>query len=563
MLPNLSQLRLHQTCSTEYQASKDCPTPSGAGDLREGRNVQTGDSAKFELATDQIRPVRDVKNAEYDWENGTTDLAEETTFVHIATAGLPINLKDGTKLRTLTRTYAHTDVLNWIWKGGDRVIVHWPPGMPFQIMGSLNNSRDAPYQRSCKLLNSKDPVVLAPDSDGKVTWPFANVAVVLPPVFYSVIGTPTSTQTPKEFAVDAFKPGSKNGFIDDALNEMLTNTVRSAVEVPKVEEHAWNRNVTVFTSSEKQVVGRIQDVFKGINDPYQRYELELTPEVSDSQKKRKGLYVAVGLLESNLTYKLTVSKTCMYEETHLKAHFIDLSGYVMGGEWLPKRWTYFNPYKTVKNRIGNGLVLLNGSLRTHVRVKMFTFSNDDTLDDLRVAFDDTILDETVDLDTVRLQVLSAVELREQVDDSLDKKGPEEQMTIVRGFVRSFQSLVKDHDDGLVDFPNFASRCDYFAAAFVVLMESVDPANLNLTLKGQPQTIPESLKRIIRVIGDEDNNVSDLLCAVQRFTDQSFQHKLFREFDRDGEVVLMRKMMRCGMTPPPDVVIEDEEDDDDM
>lgn len=569
MLPNLSRLRLHakETPSTEYQASNKCPEPAGAGDLREGVNVQSGSSPPFQLATDPITAILyRSQNPEIDWENGTQDLAKPTTFVHVATAGLPVDLREGTKLRTQLRTYAHTDIKNWTWNGGDRVIIHWPPGMPFQIMGTLNNSdvNNTPYQRSCKLLSNDRPVVLEPNEQGEVTWPYANVAIVLPPAFYSVMGTPRVVRTPKQVVADTFQLEGSKSVVDAA---------RGAVEMPQLQEHKWNRNVTVFTSPSEEDLIVIFRAFERLNAPYQQYEMSLTSEVSDAQKKRKAALVAVGIASSNLTYKLTVSRTCMYQETHVQAHYIDLSWYVRAGDWRPKDWAFYNPYKNVKNRTENAVVLLKGSLKMQVYLEMWMYAEDDAMDNLRIAYDDTLLDDTLDMNTVQLQTFTPMQLREAfAAEFRDQASPDQQTIVVKAFIRRFQTLANENEAGDLDYETFAARSEYLAVAASKLLPMVGQDALNVQVRDMtrpvlsydyPRTLAEVLKQLIDMTGDGPI-VDTLLQAVSRYTVQKFKDQLFKAFDRDGDDYWMREMMNKHKMIPPrtlgnDLYEDDEED----
>lgn len=411
-------------------------------------------------------------------------------------------------------------------------------------------------------MNSDEEVTLQPNDKGQVMWPYANVPVVLPPVFYSVMATPTAVRSPKQLLADSVvaplalqtsgQPMTDTPQTES--NDSLLDTVRRAVEMPQFEEHHWNRNVTVFTSSSEEDLERIYNVCASMNSPYQKYELDLTTEVSDIRKRRRAALMAIGVLSSNLTYKLTVSRTCMYEETHVKAHYVDLSGYVLSGVWLPEKWAFHNPYKNVDHRTENGLVLLSGSLRILVLTKMLTtFSEDDTLDNLLVAYDDTILDGASDVNTANLRRLSAVQLRETFESDFRETAPlDRQRAIVGGFIRIFQSLEKEKAEEAEGFNdnNFVKRCEHWSVASIVLLQNVQPAALHMTLwetnHEYAQSLPQVLKKLTAWIENEENLVEDLIRAVKTFAPTDFQNRLYYEFVTDGNEASIGVMAKYGM-----------------
>jgi hypothetical protein len=333
MLPSLSRLRLGpdpDPVEIGYAASQICPDPPGAGDLRKGVELTPGDSGNIYRAADPRnsfigagRTKTISEETEDDWKLGTLVLEKDATFIHVATSRLPQNLLKGEFLRTDRRVYAHTDTKNWTWKGADRVYIQWPAGMPFQIMGTLRG-QDA-YQRSCRYLQTNDAVTITPNEKGVIDWPFANVATVIPSALYSVVETPTRVKSPIEFALSM---------------QQFEELGRSATTDP-----GSLNDETIFTSESADDLKALQMEFEGVDESYQQYSAKLETNIGDGGRKRKKAFmVAIAMEDSNLMYKLTVHRTCMYTSLILRATALDMTGYVAAGVWDPRKYTFQAPY---------------------------------------------------------------------------------------------------------------------------------------------------------------------------------------------------------------------------
>ena len=571
MLPNLSRLKLHDDddVTTSYEASDKCPTPADVGDLRNGSNVRSGTSATFQLAADPITPNAFETDAAEDWQEGTLCLEEDTTFIHVASAGLPTNLQKSTMLRTQTRTYAHTELDNWTWNEGDRVIIHWSAGLPFQTMGSLNSNNRSPYQRSCKLLNRADSLTLEPSNE-IITWPFANVATLLPPAFYTVAETPLIVQSPKEFARSKLSSETWDFTLSSETKQQLAHVVDAAVEFPQEIGDPWDRNTTVFSSSSENEIVAIQILFLKENSPYQRYELKRVDTVVDYRKRRRSFLVLTGFADSNMTYTLKVSRTSMYKETHLRAHYIDFSGYVFGGAWLPEAWNFFNPYKEYPTM--NGLVLINNSLRMQVYLQMLTIYDRQTLETLKIAFDDEIINGAVDVNAVPLRGESALQLQRQAlahsktqsaelcrflygtDDIRQHVALDKQEAMSMALLRKFETLEEIYDpdsetlEEIYDPDDFKQRCKRLVHAFVVLLRNVQPEAFQVSVSASSGALnlPLVFKKLIVML--KDSSSFDTLMKTVRATRSAFlKDELFYELKREDTAFTQTFMQEMETT----------------
>lgn len=406
MLPSLSRLKLGPDPAPvgEYEASKQCPNPPGAGDLRNGVSLTPGRSAVFQRSahTTEVDEMT-AEETEEDWKKGTVALDQDTTFVHVASAGLVTDLLEGDKLSTSARIYAHTDIENWTWKGADRVYITWPAGMPFQIMGELRGS-DA-YQRSCMYLKTNKPLRLTPNEDGNIAWPFANVAVVIPSALYTVVDTPEPVPSPVQVA---------------SLYERFASLVESADELPQDRSEKHNMNNTVFTSESEDLIKELKGVFDNIDGKYQQYKTSFEARIDDRNKKRRAVLVALALQDSNLTYKLTVRRTCLYKGLNLKANYIDMTGYVQSGLWNPRLYTFQTPYAEYPKLKPPPPVVFHSISDQALYAQTFLSAyNKESLDMLRIALRDP-LDETLTSSMTETEFITWFESSLDPDDDLDR-----------------------------------------------------------------------------------------------------------------------------------------------
>lgn len=328
MLPSLHCL---DSAEIGYEASQTCPDPPGAGDLRNGVELTPGNSAVIYRAADGKSPVDGVFKTKYaaeeteqDWKLGTVALKEDAMFIHVATSRLPKNLVKGEVLRTDRRVYAHTDTKNWVWKGADRVYIEWPAGLPFQIMRTLRGADM--YQRSCRYLQTDNAVTITPNEDGKIDWPFANVATVIPSALFSVVETPTPVKSPIEFAL--LRPKFKELGMSATTNPDSLN------------------DETIFASNSEENIKALKMAFENETGPFQQYSVKMETDIGDGGRKRKKAFlVAVAIEDSNVAYKLTVNRTCMYTALLLRARSIDMSAYVASENWDPRKYTFQAPYR--------------------------------------------------------------------------------------------------------------------------------------------------------------------------------------------------------------------------
>ena len=473
MLPSLSRLVLDEDANTHdmYEASMICPHPAGAGDIRRGVELTPGSSGAFLSAdsTNYKSGRLSTEDVEQDWLKGTVALDEFSTFIHVASAGLPENLVEGSKLRTLKRTYSHTDTANWTWRGGDRVEINWPPNMPFQIMAGLRGA--APYQRPCRFLKGEEAkdITLKPNSNGVIDWPFANVAVVLPPAFYSVDDTPTHVLSPKVAA--------------QTFEVVSSEIIQTAVEMPHNGLiDPFNRNHTIFRSDDKDGIEKLKSFFDKNGGKYRRYDTTLTTKIEDYNKKRKAFMVAVNISDSNLIYELYVKRTCMYEFLSLTAHYIDFSGFVASGLWFPEDYEFQKPFANyLTTTTPPPPVLIDSSLKDLVILHSLFDSHEEKPVELMYAFDASIKQTDANPEK-RLQTFSQQDLSRSITDFLKPETINNPLsgtsiTIFDYILNIIQKYLKEYDEDTL----YDDRIGDFA---MVLIESlkVDGIKIKYILK---------------------------------------------------------------------------------
>ena len=335
-----------------YNSSETCPDPPDAGNLSLGADLSPGSSSAFFLASDDPQPwdpVYQIEEMNKDWESTKVVLEETTTFVHISSLKLPPNLTKGKKIRTSSRVYAHTDTKQWLWKGADRVYIRWTENLPFQIMGNLGSRgqgpvRNAEYSRSCRFLKSGQQVVLQPGADGKIEWPYANVAVSIPPAYFEVTNAPVPVRSPKlhllstvwEFSLPAWQRSSEQ--------EELYQIVMNAREVPLRQLIADLKDpmTTFFSSPNKALIESMQKMFptEGIN---QLYSTKLSSEVVEERARKRALYVIpVDVDQQSVRYTLEVKRTSEYKGLVLTALNVDMSSLVVSGKYDPANHAFEN-----------------------------------------------------------------------------------------------------------------------------------------------------------------------------------------------------------------------------
>ena len=328
-----------------YNSSETCPDPPDAGNLSLGADLTPGSSSAFFLASDAALPwdpLYQIEEMNNDWESTKVVLEETTAFVHISSLKLPPNLTKGTKIRTSSRVYAHTDTKQWLWKGADRVYIRWTKKLPFQIMGNLGSRgllpvRNAEYSRSCRFLNSGRQVVLKPGENGRIEWPYANVAVSIPPAYFEVTSTPEPVLSPKQYLLSAIWEFSFPYRLQSSEQKEEYQVVINAREVPFDDELGFKKNprTTFFSSPDKAFLERMQGLFptEGIN---QLYSTKLSSEVVEERARKRALYVIpVDVDQQSVRYTLEVKRTSEYNGLVLTALNVDMSSLVVSGRYDP------------------------------------------------------------------------------------------------------------------------------------------------------------------------------------------------------------------------------------
>jgi len=532
MLPNLSRLGINSGAETSsYSASPYCPVPPAAGDLRNGVTLTPGSSGILKRA--------DVGNYDYglslslqetndDWKKGVVVLDAPTTFVHVATGGLPVDLRMGDKLRMAERTYAHTDIEQWTWKGADRVVIHWPAGMPYQIMSGLRRDDMQPYVRSCRIMQSNDAVALTPkDVDGEsvIEWPFANVAVVLPSAFYSVRSTPELVTDPRELAM-------QNAELWD--NNDLRQLANNALVVP-----SSGKGLTIFSSGNEDDLIQLKSLFdKTTYSGFQLYTSELSGKVVDAAKKRKAFLVAVAVMKHNMTFELRVERTSMYKELVIDAHYIDMSKSVALSMWNPEQYEFQMPYgESASTRP----VLIDGTLGPEFYVQAFIHSSEST-DDLLVAFDTKI--KTTESTASDVVPVTLKQITDQSFEMLFKSPLAVNPLLQNALTQTMKAYGLASDTSLI-----------FESVATLLTKIVDTDGVDLTpaLPPRPGDWNEVFGLAVDIAEQHDEDVGKALLSrlVGKIDEKTYQRVMERiDADGDPEKLIPFFIDTLGLEPPP-------------
>jgi len=531
MLPNLSRLVINSDAETgNYSASPYCPVPPAAGDLRNGVTLTPGRSGILKRADGGNYDgglSLSLQETNDDWKKGVVVLDAPTTFVHVATGGLPVDLRMGDKLRMAERTYAHTDIEQWTWKGADRVVIHWPAGMPYQIMSGLRRDDMQPYVRSCRIMQSKDAVALTPkDVDGEsvIEWPFANVAVVLPSAFYSVRSTPERVPDPQELAM-------QNAELLD--NNDLRQLANNAMVMP-----SSGKGLTIFSSDNEDNLIQLKSLFDKTDSGFQRYTSELSGKVVDAAKKRKAFLVAVAVMEHNMTFELRVERTIMYKELVIDAHYIDMSKSVALSMWNPEQYEFQMPYgKSASTRP----VLIDGTLGPEFYVQAFIHSSEST-DHLLVAFDTKI--KTTESTASDVVPLTLKQVTEQSFEMLFKSPLEVNPLLQNALTQTMKAYGLASDTSLV-----------FESVAMLLTKIVDTDGVDLTpaLPTRPGDWNEVFGLAVDIAEQHDEDVGKALLSrmVGKIDEKTYQRVMERiDADKDPEELIPFFINTLGLKLPP-------------
>jgi hypothetical protein len=557
-------LRLGKSTGDTYEGSDECPYPTEVGNVNNGVEVTPGPSAMFRLAqTSPLGELEFLSEAKQDWQKGTIAVKEDTVFVHVVSKALPPDLKKNTKLRTLSRVYAHTDTENWEWNGSDRVLIHWPAGTPFQIMGSLGSVSN-PYQRSCKNLKIKEPVTLDVNNE-IVVWPYANVAVVLPPMFFSVMEEPYPISTPKQ-VVSFVNPQS----VDQTLRNAVLEVAQNGVELQPGRSDSWDRNRTVFTSSNRTHIDTIKSWFDELNRSYRykRYDMKVEAEVGEDRKRRRAALVMLNITDTNMEYKLTVSRARMYESPlKFRAHFIDLTLLVMVDTWHPEVDRFSNPFNTNEGgddgRKKDGIILFSEEVQFKVHLKLWSLNSEklSVLKELRIAFDGPIVAQTVDPSQIH-SIISTMNYTDVLMNPIPppKEGLhlEDQRMLIESTISNFKLACQKFDNFSSPYQNFESYCILWAGGLHMLLSKLHSDALQMRKTSEFQfftylsTLPEVIKHVLvhsNYFSNSNSDVNNLIKTVRKKTDQSFHYEIIRALQAKRHTNLISKLREAGLQAP--------------
>lgn len=198
--------------------------------------------------------------------------------------------------------------------------------------------------RSCRYLKP-DTNIPSADKILEGGWPYAHVAVVLPPAYFTVTENPIQTPTPQEVFL---------GFVDSEDSDM-----RERVAVKPESDGKF-----VFETTREADILKLEYMFMDQRsaDKFQLYKTERSYTVQQSGRKRMmsslGRQFIEGVVDDPVLWQLSVKTLAVYHGIRVEAHDIDMSGWIEACIWTPQDLTFQAVAKNVPVVISEELLPL-------------------------------------------------------------------------------------------------------------------------------------------------------------------------------------------------------------